>query len=343
MPRGWSWIKPSSRTLAAARVAVVPAAVIVIGTAGYGLIEGVGVLDALYMTVITVTTVGFAEVFPLSRGGRVFTIALSLVGVGVIFFVATQAAQALIEGGVRRFMGMRKELRMLRKLTDHTVVCGYGRMGRYVVNAFRERSVPFVVVEEDLETCRELEEEEIPYIHGDASQPEILEAARVGSAATIIICVATDALTVYTVLLARQLNPAVTVIARAVEDDAEHRLELAGADRVINPYRVGGMRLAFSAIKPMVMDFIEGSIPGVGGGLELAEIRVRGGSSLVGRSIIGADIRRRLEIIVIGLVREGESSYNPNPETVIEAGDVLVVLGSPPAVEKAMEACAGGG
>jgi voltage-gated potassium channel len=216
-------------------------------------------------------------------------------------------------------------------------------MGRYVVSAFRERSVSFVVVEDDLETCQELEEQGIPYIHGDASQPEILEAARVAEAATIIVCVATDALTVYTVLLAKQLNPEITVIARAVEDDAERRLELAGADRVINPYRVGGMRLAFTAIKPTVMDFIEGSIPGVGGGLELAEVTVRRGSPLVGRSIVGADIRRRLEIIVIGLIREGHSSYNPNPETVIEAGDVLVVLGAPSAVEKVMEACAGNG
>jgi voltage-gated potassium channel len=216
---------------------------------------------------------------------------------------------------------------MLNRLTDHIVVCGYGRMGRAVVDTLRERKLQFVVVETNGDRCRRLEDEHIHVVQGDATRPEVLEAAKVAKAKTFIACLADDAHNVFAILLARQLNPGITIIARAVEEESEERLQLAGADRVINPYRLGGMRLAFTAIKPTVMDFIEASLPGTGMELELAEVRITSGSDLVGKTLAGAELRKRFGVIVVALMRGERSTFNPGPDEHIEAEDILVALG----------------
>ena len=316
------------------RALAVGAAVIAAGTGGYMAIDGARPLDALYMTVITVTTIGFGEVFPLSEAGRIFTIVLAFAGVGVIFFVASEFARVVIEGDIERLLGLRKDLKMVGKLDRHIIVCGYGRMGRAVAEVFRQRGTPFVVIDDEFETCQELQSAGIPFVQGDASHQEALKAAGIERAATIIVCLPDDAHGVFTVLLARQLNPGLTIIARAVEERAEERLRMAGADRIINPYRIGGMRLAYTAIKPTVVDFVDASLPGTGGELELAEIRVSPGSELANRSLAGAQIRKRFGLIVIALRRGDRTMFSPDPDTVIEPGDVLVALGPGDAIER---------
>jgi len=318
---------PLQRRQALARSIVAGLAVLLAGTAGYMAIDGQPLLSALYMTAITVTTVGFEEVFPLSAGGRVFTILLAFAGIGVILLIAGEFGRVVLQTDLRALVGYRRDLKMLGKLHDHIVVCGHGRMGRAVVEVLRDRQVPFVVVESSDNRCRELDEAGIPFVHGDATAESVLRAARVDRARTFLTCLADDAHNVYAILLARQLNPQATIIARAVDEGAEERLLLAGADRAINPYRLGGMRLAFTALKPTVMDFIEASLPGTASELELAEIVVHPDSELAGKTLAGAGVRRRFGIIVVALKRGDSSTFNPGPDEGIEAGDVLVALG----------------
>lgn len=307
--------------------------VIAVGTIGYMVIEGVGPLAAFYMTAITVTTVGFREAFPLSPAGQAFTVMLAFGGIGVILLIASEFARAMLDTDIRRLIGLRRDLTMINKLSHHIVVCGYGRMGRAVVDVLRERGVAFAVVELDAERCRDLEEQKLHVVQGDATQEAVLKAAGVDRAKTLIMCLADDAHNVYSILLARQLNPGITIIARAVEEESEERLQLAGANRVINPYRLGGMRLAFTAIKPTVMDFIEASLPGTGMELELAEVRITSRSDLVGKTLAGAELRKRFGVIVVALMRGERSTFNPGPDEHIEAGDILVALGPPGALD----------
>ena len=308
--------------------------VIAVGTIGYMVIEGVGPLAAFYMTAITVTTVGFREAFPLSPAGQAFTVMLAFGGIGVILLIASEFARAMLDTDIRRLIGLRRDLTMINKLSHHIVVCGYGRMGRAVVDVLRERGVAFAVVELDAERCRDLEEQKLHVVQGDATQEAVLKAAGVDRAKTLIMCLADDAHNVYSILLARQLNPGITIIARAVDDGAEERLRLAGADRVLNPYRVGGTRLAITALKPNVSDFVEASLMGSSVELELAEVTVHPSSELVGKTLAGAGVRQRFGIIVVALKHSNTSIFNPGPDERIEAGDVLVALGPIHALER---------
>lgn len=329
---------PLTRAQAFQRSAITGACVIAVGTVGYMLIEGQSAFDALYMTAITITTVGYRETFPLSPMGQVFTMILAFAGVAVILLIASEVGRLLVQADIRELIGTRRDLKMLDKLTDHIVVCGHGRMGRAAVEVLRERRVPFVVVDIDEGRCRQLAEAKIPYIVGDATQEPVLRTARVDRARTFLACLADDAHNVFAILLARQLNPEIVVIARAVEEGSEGRLRLAGADQVINPYRLGGMRLAFTAIKPTVMAFIEASLPGSSVELELAEFVVHPQSALAGKTLAGAEVRQRFGVIVVALKRGDSSTFNPAPDERIEAGDTLVALGPIQALERIEQA-----
>jgi voltage-gated potassium channel len=312
--------------------------VLVAGTIGYMVIEGMGTFDALYMTTITVTTIGFREVFPLSIAGRAFTMVLAFAGVGVILLIASEAARSVLDADLRRFLGIRRELKLMKNLTNHIVVCGYGRMGEAVVEVLRQRRIPFVVVEVDAERCQGLEDAGQHVVRGDATDEKVLTSTNIAQAKTIITCLADDAHNVYTILLACQLNPKVTVIARAVEDGAEERLRLAGADRVLNPYRLGGTRLALTAIKPTATDFIDESLLGSSVELELAEVVVHPSSELAGKTLAGAEVRKRFGIIVVALKRGDTAIFNPDAGERIEGGDVLVALGPIAAIERVEKA-----
>jgi voltage-gated potassium channel len=313
-------------------------AVLGLGTVGYMAIEGQTLLNAFYMTTITVTTVGFREAFPLSPAGQAFTILLAFGGIGVILLIASEFARAVLDTDIRRMIGIRRDLTMIKKLSNHIVVLGYGRMGGAVVEVLRERGIAFAVVDLDPERCHELEDAHQPVVRGDATQEEVLLAAGVAKASTLITCLADDAHNVYSILLAKQLNPEITVIARAVEDGAEERLQLAGANRVLNPYRNGGTLLAITAIKPTVTDFLNASLAGSSMELELAEVVVHPSSDLAGKTLAGAEVRQRFGIIVVALKRGDESTFNPGPDELIEAGDVLVALGPIQALESIEQA-----
>ena len=328
----------SSRRRAFLSALVAGGAVISAGTVGYMVIEGLSLRDALYMTTITVTTMGFKEIAPLSVPGRICPIAMAFAGIGVIFFTGTEVARVILEGNLRRFIDKTRENTMIKRLSDHIIVCGHGRLGQAVVEVLREHENPFVVVECNTEICDQLEQKHIPFIQGDATQEDVLRTAGIERAKTFLSCMGDDAHNVYAILLARQLCPSITIIGLAVEDGSEDRLRLAGAHQVINPYKLGGKRLALTAIKPAMMDFIDASMLGSTMELELAEIKVEKGSELEGRTLAEAHVRRNFGVIIVARKRGDDTCFNPPSDFRMQQGDTLIALGPLKALEGAEKA-----
>jgi voltage-gated potassium channel len=298
------------------------------GTAGYVLIEGWHPWDAFYMTVTTITTVGYKEVHPLSRAGEVFTASVIFAGVGTAFYTFTLLAAVVVDGGLHARLARRRRQRMLDDLTDHFIVCGYGRIGAIVVEELRRQQVPYVVIERDHTRVLAVIEAGGLAVEADASSEEVLTRLGIARARGFIAAVGTDAENVYAVLTARVLRPDLYIIGRAETEDAERKLKRAGANRVVSPYRIGARELAQTALRPAVVDFFQ--LATRSGNLELAieQVAIGDGSPLGGRSIIDANIRQRYGLIVVGIQRKhGKMEFNPPGDAVMHAGDQLVVLG----------------
>jgi voltage-gated potassium channel len=333
-------LRPFARRLA--WIALYFAVVLVIGTVGYMLIDGWPALDALYMAATTVTSVGFMEVRPLSATGRAFTmvlIALGVVGLGLWWAAATALIVELDLGGVLR---RRRVMREIQKLKNHFIVCGVGRMGHVVVNEIRKAGHPFVVIERDPARVALIRDDdpEAPVIEGDATREAILRQAQVGRARGLAACLAEDADNLLVCLTARDLNRRLPIVARAYHEESVDRLRRAGADHVISPNQTGGVRMAFSLIRPNVVSFLDCVISDAGIELRLEEARIPPGSHLVGRTLAEAKIPQRTGLIVLGLRRAGDQGpplYNPGPETRLEAGDVMIVLGGSDQVQQLRE------
>ena len=321
------------------RVAVVLlASVIAGGTIGYMAVEGWGAWDAFYMTVITVTTVGYREVHELSRAGQVLTVALIFGGVGAVLYSFTLVATIVVEGGLPRRLQQRRRERMLDQLKDHFIVCGYGRIGSMVAGHFRRQHIPFVVIERDAERLRAALDDGILGVEADASSEEVLTRVGIGRARGLIAVVGTDAENVYAVLTARGLRPDLFIVGRAESDDAMRKLTRAGANRVISPYQIGAVQIAQTAIRPAVVDFVELATSSENLELAMEEVTVGRSSPLANRTVIDSNLRQRFGVIVVGIQREDRHmDFNPEPETTILPGDKLVVLG-PPSSLKRLEA-----
>jgi voltage-gated potassium channel len=299
------------------------------GTLGYRLIEGAGWWDSFYMTVITLTTVGYREVFPLSRAGEVFTVLLLFAGLGLILLVAMEIGRTVLEGELREVFGQARRLRMIENLSGHEIVCGWGRMGQAVVEELRRARRAVVVIESRDEKVHKLRDAGVPVVAGDATTEGTLRAAGIERARGLVACLNDDAHNVYTVLTARSLNPKLFIVARAGEEGAEGPLQRAGADRVVSPYRHGGVRLAHVLMKPTVVDFLDVSLRAGGDvGLELQQLVLPSAAPLVGRTLAEADLRRRWKVGVVAVQRGATIFPNPEADFVFAGGDVLVVLGT---------------
>jgi len=308
--------------------ALLIAAVIVIGTAGYMLIEGWGLLDAFYMTAITITTVGYLEVHPLSTAGRMFTVFVLFTGVGTFFYAFT-LFMTLLAGGTLVERRERKRLaRMLESLNDHFILCGFGRMGETIAREFARQAVPFVVIERNPDRMHLAMDQGYTAVEADASNEEVLRRVGIDRARGFVAAVSTDAENVYAVLSARLLKPDLFIVGRAESEDARTKLKRAGADRVISPYHLGGLQLAQTALRPAVVDFVQLATSSDNMDLNLEQVHIAKGSSLAGRSLIDAGLRQRFGVVVVGIRRaSGKMDFNPEPETSMCAGDDLVVLG----------------
>jgi voltage-gated potassium channel len=309
--------------------------IVVAGTVGYMLIEGWDAWDAFYMTVITVTTVGYREVHDLSRAGEVFTVVIIVSGVGAALYSFTLLAAVVVEGGLPKRFQRRRAARMLETISDHFIICGYGRIGSLIASQFRRQNVPYVVVERDNARQQLAVEEGGLAVEADASREEVLKRVGIARARGLIAAVGTDAENVYTVLSARVLRPDLFIIGRAENEDATIKLKHAGANRVISPYHIGAVQMAQTALRPAVVDFIALATSSDSVELALEEIAVAPTSTLADRSLLDANLRQRFSVIVIGIQRrDGRMEFNPEPETGIHAGDRLVVLGRPESLKR---------
>jgi voltage-gated potassium channel len=309
-------------------VALLILGVHVVGTVGYVLIEGWSPWDAFYMTVITVTTVGYGEVHPLSPAGRAFTVVVLLTGVGAFFSAFTIFMAQLAEGGFLERRERKRHARMLDNLNEHFILCGFGRMGEIIAREFARQRVPFVVIERNPERMHLAMDEGFLAVEADASNEDVLKRVRIDRARGLIAAVSTDAENVYAVLSARLLKPDLFIVGRAESDDARTKLKRAGADRVISPYHLGGLQLAQTAMRPAVVDFVQLATSSENMDLNLEQVHIEAGSSLAGRSLIDAGLRQRFGVVVVGIRRaDGRMDFNPEPETAMNAGDDLVVMG----------------
>jgi voltage-gated potassium channel len=316
--------------------------IIAVGTFGYSMIEGWRAFDALYMTVITLATVGFKEVHELSPEGKLFTIVLIISGTGMIAYTLSSLLRFTVEGQLRRILGRKKLESRISKLRDHYIICGFGRIGHLICREFQSRPMPFVVIESDPRHIERIEREGHMFVLGDATDDETLQAAGIERAKGLITAVTSDTHNVYITLSARGLNPNLFILARASEEGSEKKLMRAGASKVISPYTIGASRMAQAILRPSVVDFIELATASEHLELQIEEIAVHQKSALAGKTLIDSDIRQSMGIIIVGIKQtEGQMIFNPPPSQVIEPGSVLITLGERPAINQ-LEKIAGG-
>jgi len=316
--------------------------VIAFGTLGYAMIEDWQAFDALYMTIITLATVGFREVHELSPEGKIFTIVLIISGTGIIAYTLSSLIQFTLEGQLRKILGRKKLESRISKLRDHYIICGYGRIGHLICREFQSRPTPFVIVEQNPNHIERLAREGYMYVEGDATDDETLQAAGIEHAKGLITAVTSDTDNVYITLTARGLNPKLFILARAGEEGAEKKLMRAGASKVISPYTIGASRMAQAILRPSVVDFIELATASEHLALQIEEIRIAADSVLAGKNLIDSGIRQSMGIIIVGIKEsDGKMTFNPPPEKNIEPNSVLIILGERPAISQ-LEKIAGG-
>lgn len=306
----------------------VPMLLTLLGSLGYHAIEGWPLFDSLYMTVITLTTVGFMEVHPLTREGRAFTMLLSLGGIFTLLYAAMEAIRTIVSGELHTLLGRQRMERSLAQVRDHFVVCGYGRMGSLVCREFSAQGLPFVVVDRSAELLSQFRLPHGLVLVGDATQDEVLKRAGVERARGLVTAAASDADNLFITMSARFLNDKLLIVSRAEEEEAEKKLLRAGANRVVSPYVIGGQRVAQAVLRPTVMDFLELATRSEHLELQIEETVVAGGSALAGATIRDSQLRQELGIIVVAIKKpDGRMVFNPEPELSIAAGDVLIAMG----------------
>lgn len=297
------------------------------GTAGFMFLEDMDPLNALYMTVITLSTVGFGEVRPLHASGRLFVIVLIVFGVILAAAIAKFVGEWVLEGHFKHLVTRRKMETKLKKISDHFIIAGFGRVGSQVATQFLAKKVPFVVIEKDSAGAERIMEKGALVLQGNATDDDVLLEAGIDRAHTLISTLPEEAQNVYLTLTARHMNPKLRIIARADYEDGEKKLLRAGADHVVIPHVLGGIRMAKAALQPNVTDFMHMASMG-DEGLLVEELVVPRGSFLAGKSLFESQLKQKYGTTIIGVKQEGEKmDINPKATTVLNNGDILVVIG----------------
>lgn len=302
-------------------------AIIAAGVVGYTLIEGWSFLDSLYMTVTTITTVGYNEVHPLSTGGRIFSIFLIVGGVGGALYTLTGVIQYIIEGNIGTTWGRQRMKTKIAKLKGHFILCGFGRVGEEIARTFKEEGIPFVIIENRPECVARTEETEYLLLRGDATRDEVLKEAGIEHARGLVATLGTDADNTYITLSARELRPDLFIEARASSEEAEKKLKRAGADRIVSPYSIGARRMAMLAMRPAVVDFIDTITRRRGPELQLENVAISDDSSLVGLTVEEARQCSNTNILAINK-KSGKLLANPAGKEKIVSGDSLIIIGT---------------
>ena len=300
--------------------------VISFGTLGYMLIEGWNLLDSLYMTIITLASVGYKEIHDLSVDGKIFTIVLIIGGVGTVAYALTAGARIILEGELQDVFGRKRLEKKIKELKDHYIICGYGRMGKIICRELKEKNRKFLVIEKTPVPLSD--KEDMLIIQGDATRDEMLIEAGIEKAKGLVSVLPTDAENLFVVLSARGLNPYLSIVARAGDEGSEQKLLRAGADKVVSPYHIGGLRIAHTVLKPAVVDFIEFATKSGNIDLQMEEVKIQEASRLSGLTLDECGIGRELGIIIVAIKKtDGDLKFNPTFRSAIHAGDTLIALG----------------
>lgn len=303
----------------------------------YMYVEGWSFVDSFYMVVITLSTVGFGEIQPLSERGRILTSLLIICGVGNFAYIVTSFSRMLVDGQLQKLLWRRKVQRRIDKLENHFIVCGFGRIGGVVVQEILKVSPDVVVIENDPKLVEQLKREGILHLAGDATDDGLLVSAGIKRAKSIVTSLTDEAANVYVTLTARQLNPEINIVARANAASHITRLEFAGANKVVLPHMIGGVRMAHSVLRPTVTDFLDLAVRG-NLDLQLEQLTLSESSVFVGKNLMDSHIRMDYDIIVVAIKRaSGEQVFNPGPREVLLAGDTLITVGRPADLARAAE------
>jgi voltage-gated potassium channel len=309
-------------------IVCIPTVLILVGAACYHILEGWPLFDALYFTVVTLTTIGYGDLVPKTDAGKAFTVVFALGGVFTLFYLAADFLRAVVTGEVRTLLGKQRMERALAGLKDHLIVCGYGRMGRLVCQEFSAQGVQFVIIDRNAAL---LENFAVPHgfaLYGDATSDDVLRSAGVERARALVTVAASDADNLYITLSARLLNDKLFIVARAESENAQQKLERAGADRVVSPYVIGGSRVAQAVLRPTVVDFIDLATRTEHFDLQIEETRLAAASVLVGRTLKDSQVREKFGVMIVAIKKpSGHMIYNPPGDARFEAGDILIALG----------------
>lgn len=307
---------------------VISIAIIFFGTLGYMAIEGWDLLDAFYMTVITLTTVGFGEIHELGRAGKAFTVVLILVGVGVILYIISMVAQFVVEGRIREVLGRRKLEKKIQRLKGHYIICGYGRVGQTIYDILSSKPLKLVVIDKGPEKIEQLNKRDILYVEGEATDEDTLIAAGIEQAKSLITVLGADMDNVYVTLSARGINPNLFIMARSGDVGSGKKLLRAGANKVVSPYRIGARRMAQMILRPTVTDFLDLAMMERNINIQMEEIPVNRSSGLIGIPLQDSGIRRDLNLIIIAMKKaNGNMLFNPSSTATIEDGDTVIAVG----------------
>lgn len=307
---------------------------ITFGTVGYMLIERLSFWEALYMTVITISTVGYREIVLPSRAGEIFTMIVIISGLATVVYVTTSVVELLLEGRLLDIMGRRRVLRELQDMTGHYIICGYGRVGRQVAKECLARGTSVVVIEKESAVVEACLNDGILAVKGDAAEEIMLREAGLERAAGLVTALSSDADNLFVTMTARMVRPDIYIVGRCNSDNTESKLYRAGADRAISPHNVGGRHMAALLLKPMVCDFLDVVTHGELVELILEDVSVEQGAPVVGRSIRDILVEDLKGIGVLGLKRpKRDFVINPGGATVLDAGDILIVQGMPDQVK----------
>ena len=304
--------------------------ILTVGTLGYMGIEGCSFLDGLYMTVITITTVGFGEVFPLGPAGKVFTIGLIFVGVTFVLYVFGKVTETVVEGGLRKAFGRINMDKKLAKIGDHYIVCGFGRIGKVICQSLKDDHREFVVVESSPEEIKAIGALGYLFVEGEAADDDTLLKAGIQRAKGLIAAVSSDAENVYIIMTAKDLNRELFVMGRSSgKQGADTKILRAGADKVISPYYIGARQMANMVLRPTVTDFLDLTVHAGALGLRLEELVIPESAVLANKTLMDSGIRKKYELIVVAIKRQGKTEmlFNPSHLTVLKPGDTIIVLG----------------
>lgn len=310
--------------------------VFIAGTLGFHFIEGWSFLDAFFMTLITITTIGYQEIHPLTDTGKIFDIVIIFLGVGSAAYTFASMTRFIVEGEIQQYFGRRRLDKKIMRMSDHYIVCGHGRIGSLISQELLRSNKHFLVIDKDPHAIQVLERTGIPHIMGDGSEEEVLLKAGIKRAKGLIATASSDQTNVYIILIAKELNPDIFVLARAETEDSIKNIKRAGANKVVSPYLIGGRHMANIILKPTVVDFIELA---TGEKTEDFHIQMEGfkilpGSQLVGKTLKDAPIRKDIGLIVVAVrSHAGKMIFNPGADLSIEENDVLVCIGDTSALE----------